>query len=757
MKLAAKFNNKICVMALLLPLLSASCGARDIPDSVSGVEKGDTVSSSPQEDSSVAEAHRDGGSGKVAVADYIEMDDWWMRLCPGDDSQSYAINGEWMYVTDHMGIVDEEKSQEESLFCNFGITRQRLEDGYLERNYADTGMDMYDNKPLLLADREGNCYIFWRSMQEEATVYSLDKYGTEGNLLWRRELSDEELEGMGERLDQGMVTRDGRVILYSYGKGGLAFCYGTDGSQEEIYEPGLESLEGIAAGKDDRLYGYCVTGKEPVFVELGSGEPYVCPVRPLAVYDGYEEGICLRTGEGMFTYVPESGETVQLWGWADDYIQLNTNRVYSVFQEDGVFTLLCGTDIYPGYDKELYAEVARVTFEDSGEYPGKQHVTLATDIEANTTKMLVQRYNRHSREYRVEIVPTKDSNALQMQLLRGEGADLMEVGRIYKGDLARQGAFEDLSPYYENSTVVREEDILDPIREACTIGGKNVTVIPAFEIDTMRARGDFVTSDEWTVWKFLEMGRENRMMCTQDPMKALNICMGTSFGEHFINYEDMTCSFDGEEFRRMLEACAKWPEYKEYSAEGYLIEQTTKKGDWLFDTCTICKPTNLVTREPSGDPDAYEYEGEDYASTLVGYPGWEGGEYRIAAYSILAVNSASQHKDGAWDFLEYMLSEDFQAMVQDMLAQCPVRKDSYEAYTKNDIEDGWWSEALTEKDIRKMDEMLESAKLNDYGRADDPIGKIVSEEAEMYFAGDADLEETVQKIQNRVQNYLNEL
>ena len=26
---------------------------------------------------------------------------------------------------------------------------------------------------------------------------------------------------------------------------------------------------------------------------------------PLAVYDGYEEGVLLRTGEGMFAYVPE--------------------------------------------------------------------------------------------------------------------------------------------------------------------------------------------------------------------------------------------------------------------------------------------------------------------------------------------------------------------------------------------------------------------------------------------------------------------
>ncbi len=37
-----------------------------------------------------------------------------------------------------------------------------------------------------------------------------------------------------------------------------------------------------------------------------------------------------------------------------------------------------------------------------------------------------------------------------------------------------------------------------------------------------------------------------------------------------------------------------------------------------------------------------------------------------------------------------------------------------------------------------------------------PVRNIVSEEAEMYFQGDAALDETVDKIQNRVQTWLDE-
>lgn len=47
--------------------------------------------------------------------------------------------------------------------------------------------------------------------------------------------------------------------------------------------------------------------------------------------------------------------------------------------------------------------------------------------------------------------------------------------------------------------------------------------------------------------------------------------------------------------------------------------------------------------------------------------------------------------------------------------------------------------------------------LNVESERGDPVRRILEEEAEMYFAGDAALEETVKKIQSRGGLYLNEL
>ena len=53
--------------------------------------------------------------------------------------------------------------------------------------------------------------------------------------------------------------------------------------------------------------------------------------------------------------------------------------------------------------------------------------------------------------------------------------------------------------------------------------------------------------------------------------------------------------------------------------------------------------------------------------------------------------------------------------------------------------------------------MAEAAVVSSGERVTDPVWIIVREEASMYFAGDATLDATVQKIQTRVLLYLDEL
>lgn len=65
----------------------------------------------------------------------------------------------------------------------------------------------------------------------------------------------------------------------------------------------------------------------------------------------------------------------------------------------------------------------------------------------------------------------------------------------------------------------------------------------------------------------------------------------------------------------------------------------------------------------------------------------------------------------------------------------------------------------SQEDYDIIREMLDRAVYRPAGFFfnDNPIRIILEEETGMYFAGDATLEETVEKLQNRVTLYLNEM
>lgn len=72
---------------------------------------------------------------------------------------------------------------------------------------------------------------------------------------------------------------------------------------------------------------------------------------------------------------------------------------------------------------------------------------------------------------------TERLNEFELQLLRGNGPDIIEVGGIYVRSLADKGTFCDLSDYYNASQKVTGESILDVVWDGMQPREKNVLVI----------------------------------------------------------------------------------------------------------------------------------------------------------------------------------------------------------------------------------------------------------------------------------------
>lgn len=738
----------------MLSLAFISCGLRDDPGPASDeVEEVSAERDSLEQGEKETEGAESETGGITAVADFHYM----QHPYPLSTSSvnEYVINGEWLYYLEREWIIKDGNELTPPY-----VSRSRISDGYHDLKYIMSEKDSDTSLVrFLLADGAGNCYLFWEPGYQAAegeAVYELEKYGTEGELVWRASYAPEELSGMGSSLTGGLVTKDGRVFLFGNEMQGskvkkVVFSFDEDGAFQEMFVPDIEVLDGIVEGKDGKVYCYGITEKNAFFLELGGdGKACACPVLPVAAYSGHEKGICLHTEEGVWGYEPETGETELLWRWDDEYVQMNGHYVDSFFSGDGKYMLLYLDGQGKSFEGNIHtrgsATFVSLTLEDSKNYARKQEITLSTIWPDETLDQIVRLYNRHSKEYRIVVVEEKDSDALMAKLLRGEASDLINMKHFYAGNLAEQGAFEELTSYYEASSLADKEEVLDSVKRACTIRGKDVAVIPSFSIQVMRGREAYCSMEEWDVWKFLEMGQENRMFSEQSPEVFFQYCMGIRYGERFVDWEKGESHFDSEEFRRLLEECAKCKTYKKGPGA-----ESEKEGDWLITSAGISSIWHMVS-----DEDA------EYSAKLLGYPGWDGGESKLLEDCMFAINSKSGNKEGAWSFLEYLLSEEFQDMVDWGL---PVRKGSFEArlqerYVSPDrLEMSFFlgEPAMpTEVETALLKKMAESALCDSFGGQDNPIWSILANEAAMYFSGDAGLDETVAKIQNRMRLYLDE-
>ena len=765
---------------VLVMAMATSCGDRDSQESGQAREPGagsESEGSLPgtdeeysRESGTDSDEGEDAGDGPIAVADFSYMPMDAEDLRDSTNTGYYTIDGEWLYYAQY---VNASGAEEVLASNNVYISRGRISDGWQERDYIVQPKTVaYIRLNALMADGAGNCYVYWTPghlAEEEDRFYTLEKYGSEGELLWKADYREEDLSGMGDVLDQGTVTADGRVFLFSTGSEGGILSFGSDGGLGEAYAlSGLESLDGVASGKDGKVYGYCLTGEDPAFVELGGSEGrYPCPDGILDVYDGRGSDPCVRKGDSLWSYEPETGELGRLWGWGDESVQIAGEDVDAVFRDGEDFMVMCSefrSKWEDWVDKRPVQTFAAIALEDRERHPPRQRLALGTAAdefirgELGRLDLLVRMYNRQSREYRVELVEEKDEDSMQMKFIQGKGADIIDLTHIYAGNLAGIGAFEDLTAYYEASDTVGMEDILDPVREACVLAGKNVLVMPSFHILTVSSLEKEVTAQGWDVWEYLERAENEWVFDGQNPLNALTDCMGVRAGEYFIDYEKKECHFDSPEFRKLLEACGRVRTYDEATS-------ANSRAHSVFVPERITTPWDMTRQSIRG------YELWDWADRLVGYPGMYGPEHKLYPSSVFAMNSASKNKEGAWDFLEFMMSEE----VQLLTSWCfPSRKDAFEQ-SLSDIyvspsransfpltdENGQIVilgkvKEVTDHEKEVLRGIVEDAKYDSWGSGSSPLWRIVSEEAAMYFKGDAGLDSTIDKIQSRVQLYLDE-
>ena len=253
--------------------------------------------------------------------------------------------------------------------------------------------------------------------------------------------------------------------------------------------------------------------------------------------------------------------------------------------------------------------------------------------------------------------------------------------------------------------------------------------------------------------------------------------------DSFVDWNTGECRFDTDEFKRILEFVNRFPDQEEIKMweEGDLSTPSKiQRGDVLlyesniynFDEIQVCNEI---------------FQGD---ASYIGYPTVDGSSgCMLATSQAYAITSKSKQKEGAWEFIESILTKEenfgsnnrtiwsFPTMKSKLnaMAEKAVEVEYYTdengniMYDENgeaivmgggssfSYSDGWSYEYRrpTKEEVDLTLSLIESAKPVAYSQGDEVLN-IISEEAAAYYKGQKSVDEVASVIQSRIKIYVGE-
>ena len=426
----------------------------------------------------------------------------------------------------------------------------------------------------------------------------------------------------------------------------------------------------------------------------------------------------------------------------------------------------CGSEKSPDLGTSFQADLPIQS--DGTDHPGQdgERITLTLGTIGNRNlQNVVDAYNRQSEKYFVEIVdylPEQYDNAVweasadrfRMDVATGNGTDIIDLDQLDVEVLGCRGILMDLEPFLEGT----QERYLTNILECLKTGDALYELGPSFALYTVVGNGAEVGMENgWTL--------EEMMKCFAD--KGLDSNALTGFGsecvstaltnyllEDFIDWEKGEADFCKEEFYQILRFGAKW----DAASVSKISVESIKSG------------THLAAMELILSVAGYQQRMQLFGGNMAvkGIPCNSGTGVAVSLYYEMGINAHSECAEGAWDFLRFYTEGSWaeddwtiigfriernafekqleQAMVQEYYEGSPLPKGSF------DDPDVPYVYAATQEEVAAVRELVALADRKDaYNRI---IRNIIDEEVGAYNSGAQTVEQTAQKIQNRVQLYL---
>ena len=567
---------------------------------------------------------------------------------------------------------------------------------------------------------------------------------------------------------------------------------------EDMYIGGATDKDGVPTivyGDSEKTYTAHLDGTEIV-------DKTECSSIAMSAYS-------MCSGYGDYSLVANLGSS--LVGLKDgQWVELSTNMDNDFpFYEMQSLVMTAEDELAAVQYGSARSKLVLLTAEDISELKTKELVTIVDFLPNSSLGQFddeIKAFNALSEDYRVEYksyyneeAHERDYEHLRLDIISGDGPDIIPFDNVFTPDSLSAGTFCDLYEYIDDDPDLSRDDFIPTVRKAFDRDGKMMMVTPTFwNYKTVTAKSGYpgVTEN----WSFDDMiaayNAKPEGMYFFDPAEEEStrdlLFDETVMGNFFIDYDKAECWFDSPDYIKMLNFFSDnkigltWEEYNNLRGEFHYDDPTND----IIEGKTFIE---FMRADCYGFRQLFEKVRYYYGDELVfvGYPydGKEKGSF-IQLDTCLGIVANSPHKDGAWSFLRYLLSDDYyndpinydkfptiESRFDAKAQQCvdgfyDFKQDEnghfldgemikwnweYPVYEfkdgKAEIKERIKLKPFTQEECDYYRDMIKNSKIMRY---DDSIIKIVNEETMSFFNNECTAEDCAKRIQNRASIYLNE-
>lgn len=554
---------------------------------------------------------------------------------------------------------------------------------------------------------------------------------------------------------QLIVETDGSISDNQEVSGNVCYCTDSNGNIVTAGMKGYSYIDEISVANDSDMTAY--------------GDYLILSQGIATGYDGFKVFFMLNDGVYGLT---ESDEVVQIMDYNKSL--MSSGDYYEVvYAGKGRFMAI-------GNDDGLYLSVMNVR--PDGYVMNREKVVVGTCYPENSNpQTLASKYNKKSDSYTIEIKGYKDFDALKLDVLAGSPPDMYEFldcSEMHR--LVNAGALADMYGLSEQYGGFTKDDIMDNVIQAFEYKDGLYMMSQAFGVNYTLGNKEYFPDGRMTYDEFFDIVNNapegvylgNRIDCGTREYIFNNFC--TYNLNRWIDTEKTECYFDTPEFVSLLEFVQNVS--LPLQLDRAELQKNTTQDEyqlvWEEECMTFKKGTSLTVsgnflriRDITDLQVMYGLETDDF--TFI-YPFNDGaGEvYGTDYYSIFADGNCV---DGAWDYMNYLLSDNLLVNYLQTKSSFVTRKESLYKIIEKEQEksenpivvdangithDYGYPKPITDDEIDLMLEYISSC--TSLKGSYNVVGEIVQEEYADYSAGDITAEECGQRIQNRVSIYLSE-